>query len=767
MFLLVPLVVSSLLLPIEPPRAGKITRSTNFSQGNFLIPDDSPEGAGAAIVIEGDNLTVDFGGAILRGTPETTEPDRRRGTGIRVRGRNVTLRRVRVHGYKVGILAENSPGLKVLDSDLSDNWKQRLASTDEREDLSDWMSFHQNEKDEWLRYGAGIYLKDCRGFEIRNCRIRGGQCGLMLTRCDQGRVWNNDFSFLSGVGLGLYRSSANRVMHNRIDWCVRGYSHGVYNRGQDSAGILVYEQSHDNIFAYNSVTHGGDGFFLWAGQTTMDTGQGGCNGNLLFGNDFSHSPTNGIEATFSRNTFANNKIWECWHGVWGGYSYDTKILGNSFGRNAEGVAIEHGQTNEIVGNTFFEDNLAIRLWANPTQDPNWGYPKHRDTASHGYKITKNTFFDLAKPAVHLRRSRDIYIRGNLLVNTPLLGDPQDVSELKFTENREEKIPYETPIVRTMADSGNSLPTSEENAEAYRKRFDAPWNPFRPSDKTVRTLAPTPLKGGIDPFLKPGALRGRRYILIDSWGPYDFGRPLLHPRTVDRETTTFEILGPPGRWTVKNLSPGIRLIDPATRQAATSGTVPGRVAARIENVPGKARAVTIDLEYIGRETRDYRGIRTPAGKPFPFGYASFFAPIDWKVQFYSWEKDKSDPRTRPDAFDERRKGEPLAVFTTDRLDFAGYGKFRPGVPADYFATVAEGNLDVDPGVYLLEVTTDDGCRVFVDEKPVIADAWKYQGPTLYTAPLTLSGKHKIRVEHFQIDGYATLRVRLRPAEQRRP
>jgi hypothetical protein len=36
-------------------------------------------------------------------------------------------------------------------------------------------------------------------------------------------------------------------MHNRLDWNVRGYSHGIYARGQDSAGILCYEQSNDNI----------------------------------------------------------------------------------------------------------------------------------------------------------------------------------------------------------------------------------------------------------------------------------------------------------------------------------------------------------------------------------------------------------------------------------------------------------------------------------------------------------------------------------------
>ena len=90
----------------------------------------------------------------------------------------------------------------------------------------------------------------------------------MLMESNRGKVWNNSFSFLSAIGLGMYESSGNKIMHNKIDWCVRGYSHGVYNRGQDSAGILIYEQSNQNLFAYNSVTHGGDGFFLFGPQFT-------------------------------------------------------------------------------------------------------------------------------------------------------------------------------------------------------------------------------------------------------------------------------------------------------------------------------------------------------------------------------------------------------------------------------------------------------------------------------------------------------------------
>ena len=93
----------------------------------------------------------------------------------------------------------------------------------------------------------------------------------------------------------MYRSSFNTIAYNKINFNVRGYSDGVYNRGQDSAGILIYEQSNNNLFYKNSVTHGGDGFFLWAGQTTMDSGKGGCNDNVLQGNDFSYAPTNGLK----------------------------------------------------------------------------------------------------------------------------------------------------------------------------------------------------------------------------------------------------------------------------------------------------------------------------------------------------------------------------------------------------------------------------------------------------------------------------------------
>jgi nitrous oxidase accessory protein NosD len=762
--------------PQKPPELTPgvvLNRSAKFAKGDYLLPGGTEDGNSGAVTIQGDNLTLDFGGATLRGTPATTEPDARKGCGLLVRGRNITIRNLRVHGYKLGLVARNAPGLKIENSDFSYNWKQRLKSTLEREDLSDWMSYHRNEKDEWLRYGAGIYLRGCPEFTVKGTRITGGQNGLLLMECDRGTVYNNDFSFLSSLGIGMYKSSENRILHNRVDWCVRGYSHGVYNRGQDSAGILIYEQSHKNVFAYNSVTHGGDGFFLWAGQSTMDTGKGGCNDNLLYGNDFSHAPTNGIEATFSRNVFANNLILECWHGVWGGYSYDTKILGNVFGLNAQAIAIEHGQNNTIAGNIFHRDLNAVTLWQNPTQDPNWGYAKFRDTRSRDYDIAGNLFSNITGEAMRVRDTVKVRVgedndfRDNAK-HVVATGNTEGLTLSKEAGGT----PTGKPLPPTMQPSGNVILGLDAETKEYLARFKTDWKPFEdPRGLMVVGRALTPaerrrtryaeyyvprLDGGMDPFLKPGALRGRRYILVDEWGPYDFKRPLLWPRASGAKDASnikrFEILGPKGKWKVRELSPGVTL-------SATSGAVPGVVTATLPG-GGKAANVKIALEYTGGETTDYRGVTTPAGKPVPFGYEAFFAPMDWNVRFYTWEKDASDPRTQADAFAARLTGTPIATLKTDRLDFAGY-KFAEGVPANHFATIAEGTFEITPGDYTLEITTDDGMRATLDGKPLFADAWKYQGPTTYKADVTLGGKHSLCVEHFQIDGYAALKVVLRP------
>lgn len=664
-----------------------ITSSVVVEPGTYRIPADST----GAIVIRGNSITVDFAGAVLVGWADVTAPNAFTGTGIRIVGSdNVTLMNAVVKGYKVAVHATDSDDLHIDGGDFSYNYRQRLKSTIEREHLDDWMSYHNNEVDEWLRFGAAIYLRRCERPRVEGIRVTGGQNGVMLTEVNDGVIVNNDIVFNSAIGVGLYRSSRNRIEHNRLDWNVRGYSHGVYNRGQDSAAILLYEQSSNNIIAYNSATHSGDGLFLWAGQTTMDTGDGGCNDNLILGNDFSFAPTNGIEVTFSRNTIIRNRMEGCWHGIWGGYSYDTVIRANQFVDNDEHIAIEHGQRIDITANNFVGGNVGVRAWERGSQPADWGYSQNRDVASRGFDISLNVFDGVKTPL-------DV-------TNTDSVAD---VDNLVYT--------------------GATETATEESAER-REQFGDPGDARYPRDPR----------------------NGRRFILVDEWGPHDFLSPILWPRS-DRtaKVQRFEILGPPGEWRVVSTT-GVDSV------SAHTGTVPDSIT--VWRSDASVVDMNIALEYVGGEVTDRFGVVTSAGEPFGFEYEYFFVPIRWQTDFFEYDE-STDPLTQPDAFGRLIEGETAHTVETEALAFQWYGSPAPGVGADHFATVSEGTLEVPPGTYSLELTSDDGVRVWVDGQ-LVHDDWTYHAPRLAEVEVELGGRHEIRIEHFEIDGYATLVLALR-------
>jgi parallel beta-helix repeat protein len=684
--------------PIRLTAGMVIDRSVSVRPGVYRLS-ASADLERPAIVIRGQDIVVDFNGAVLAGGPDGDDPDGYAGVGILVDGGSrVTIKNARVRGYKVAVVARRSSNLHLTGNDFSFNWKQRLYSGVEKESLVDWMSYHQNEKDEWLRYGAGVYLSDCDGAEIDHSTIVQGQNGVMAVRSKRLKVWNNTIQFLSAIGVGLYRTTDSTIMHNRIDWCVRGYSHGFYNRGQDSAGLLMYEQSSRNVVAYNSITHGGDGLFLWAGQSTMDTGQGGSNENGFFGNDFSHAVTNGIEATFSKNWFVGNLVRDCWHGVWGGYSYGSLWRGNTFSNNTDGIAIEHGLENVIEDNRFEGDETAIRLWQNATQDPNWGYPKHRDTRSRDYSIRRNTFVG-NKTALDIRATENVDDRDNIYERVGTRAAGGFVSDAK-------DVPVST------ASESHDLPAK--------------------------------LPGGMHALLTSGDRQGREFIIVDEWGPYDWKSPKLWPASaVDDKELTLRVLGPAGRWNLVS-----------ARGAAVStqaGSVPGTLV--VTPAPGPLVDYDVVLEYQGGEVVSPRGVRVPAGKPYRFAYSRFFVPIDWNVRFFEYTA-TSDPNTRPQEFAALIEGTPLKTARTDRLDYISGRAIEDGVPRDRFALVADATVDLPPGDYSLQLISDDGARVWMDGEEIL-DAWTPHESRIDRVAIS-GGRRRLKVVYYDVDGFAELR-----------
>ncbi len=465
------------------------------------------------IHVAAPNVVLDLGGGTLRGAPDGTALDTCKGVGIRATAPGLTIKHGSIRGFMVAIHAIGADGALFEDLNLSDNFGQRLKSTPHQEDSGDWLWPHANVGHEWLtKYGAALYVERSHNIQIRRVKAWHGQNGIVLDRVNDSQVYDCDCSFLSGWGLAMWRSSRNVICRNALDFCVRGYSHGVYNRGQDSAGILCFEQCCDNLIALNSVTHGGDGFFGFAGKEALgevppsDLSQDpdvlmewckgrGCNGNILYGNDFSHAVAHGIELTFSFHNLLINNI--CNHcaicGVWGGYSQRMQVLNNEFkgcgsgayGAERGGVNIEHGMDNVIARNTFERNAAGVHLW----WDADEALMKTPWARANVGASTRNT------------------IAGNSFT-----GEQVAVELVRTTET--------TLVGNTYATCGKDLVADSESSQSL-STAKAMLSAAQIEDVLAR-VARCP--GSTKPVGARAALGGREAILIGPAGPYDWKQP---------------------------------------------------------------------------------------------------------------------------------------------------------------------------------------------------------------------------------------------------
>ncbi len=521
-------------------RSLRVASDLALPEGEYLRPPLGPDGCKGVIVLEGARgVTLDLGGVQLRGRGVDEEREGDVGGGIVLRGcRDVTLRGGELGGYRGCVVVLDSSGVTVEDVRFDGWFGQRLRSTIAAESGEDWLWPHHNDQEEWItNYGAAISFTDCRDVVVRRCRGRHGQNGILLTRTSGAEVYDNDFSFLSGWGIGLYRSSRNTISHNVFDYCVRGYSHDVYSRGQDSAGILLFERCCDNVVAYNSATHGGDGVFLFAGNDLVggraaERGEegdpGGGDRNLFYGNDLRFSPANALEATFSnRNLVIENDLSGCYqHGVWGGYSSEMLILRNRIDDTVgAGVTIEHGQENVIAENRFHGNNMAVEFyWDFGDNDRDFiegPFGAVRETSSRRPWLLMNTFSDNAQDVVLRKTTEAVFFE----------NDWGDSGRRPYIDGLraagEEEIDDET-VRGWMADRKGTLPTghiAESTLSPWEGRYPPVYDEFA-------SLSPPDVPGTqVVRAEERGVPTGdRSTIVMGRYGPWDYrsGEPRPEP-----------------------------------------------------------------------------------------------------------------------------------------------------------------------------------------------------------------------------------------------
>lgn len=670
------------------------------------------------IQIGASDITIELAdGAVLRGSSKSTRPDEYKGYAIRLNGqKNVTIRNARISGYWCGIWATKADHLTLERIDASDNRRAYLKSTPAAEDGADWLFPHNNEDYGWLKqYAAAIYIDQSDDVTVRDCKVWHGQNALCIDRVRNSKIYDNDFSFNSGWGIAMWRCEKNVISRNAIDFCVRGYSHGVYNRGQDSAGILMFEQNNDNVIAENSATHGGDCFFGFAGREALgEAGEHpvewykrrGNDDNLLIGNDFSYAPAHGIEMTFSfGNKFVNNRMVEnaiC--GIWGGYSCETYIAGNTFENNGEmgyglergGVNIEHGRANEIVLNKFIRNKCGVHLWGGPNENfvkKGWG--KANGIDSTGNIIAENDF-DGDLLAYHFRGPGDVTIGGNRL---------RDVKQ-------------------------EMIAAAEHRVTSARIRPHTPPTSY-------------PVLGKTRPVGARPQLRGRQNIVMTEWGPWDHTTPLMQLV----KSTGSELV-----YALHNMGPDVKAVATGENlKLETSPTECRLIAQRPGVLPYTLKITSGDFH------QEISGTMLAA---------------EWDATFFKWTKDV-DPREKLEPWRKLADGGVKVKLSSLLLR---YGMGGPGdlhlskevdaanLGRDYFGMIAKGKLRLPKGKWQFKTTSDDGVRVTVDGKPVIEN-WTWHGPTRNEGVLEMAQDKDVQVvvEHFEIDGYATLEFEIEPAK----
>lgn len=683
------------------------------------------------IHIGADNVVVQFSPtSVLLGAAGGTPGDALKGTGIRVEGRKgVTLSGVRVQGYKVGIRCTDTEGLLIDKARLRENFRQRLKSTPEAEDAADWLYPHNNDKQEWItNYGAAICVERSRLAIVMDCTVQAGQNGIILDRVTESQAFGNDCRYLSGWGIAMWRSSDNVIARNRLDFCVRGYSHGVYNRGQDSAGILMFEQCSRNVIAENSATHSGDGLFGFAGREAIgetelagfDVKRAGCNDNIIIDNDFSDCVAHGLEMTFSfgnriiRNKFSGDAI--C--GIWAGYSQDTFIAQNSFencgdmayGLERGGVNIEHGAGNVIVDNSFKSNACGVHLWWDDDKallERPWAKANHRGVTGN---IVCNNSFDSDKIALQIRD----------------LGSG-NVRENAFFANSTNAI--ESPLQATRG--------AEPVTEGTKPTYEIPSRSLPGSRRAVNI-----------PNMR--GLRGRQSIVMGEWGPWDGETPLLNRAIARPASHLYEFRKFPGDANVTLEGSGVE-----------GRLVPAGKASRYPTYVVSTRSEGV-FPYL---------LKVQAGD-FHDEVRGTVANVVWDLKVFQWAPEV-DPREKLAEWRALANSAPSAKVAGLDFAFAMKGPSdqklsesvtQAGLLPDRFGLIGTSTVTLAPGNWRLNCRSDDGVRILVDGKPVLEN-WTWHGPTKDTAEFTVAGAGPTRltVEYFEIDGYAVLELELVPVE----
>jgi len=499
-----------------PPEVGPlfVGARTAIRPGRYLRRAGASD---AILVAEGLwGVTIDLRGVELAGLAEGEPPDRAEGCGLLLRDcKDVTVRGGSFSGYRVAVRLESCRDVDLEGVRVERHFAQRLASDGSAPAPADLLQVDCERGEEWLeRYGAAFALLDCSRVEVRDCRARAGQNGLVAVRCEGCRVIDGDFSFLSGWGLAMQACSAFVVAHNRFEYCARGFARDRYAEGFNSAGVLLYDRCERNTFAYNAMTRCGTGALVLA-----PTPERGCGGNYWYGNDLSFAVTDSVElrAAADERFVANTMRGSLAGGLRASGTAGLVVLRNAIeGVWGPALALEDCRDGLVAGNGLCDSDCGVRLsWRGAADDMDEATLSASPSRDHW--VVDNELRGNIQDLV-LEATRDVVIAGNRCDRK----EPVVHLDRLSAADAGELVPYE--LWRRTAGPDGGLPSGRVWRSSLRPR-PARGHPALadPALSAPPTVPGTPRA--------PGAQRaGLSDLVLESHAPWDFESGAPRPET---------------------------------------------------------------------------------------------------------------------------------------------------------------------------------------------------------------------------------------------
>ena len=402
-----------------------LVQHTTLASGRLLDPKHrlgpgSYVGAGVdgkpVIIVRGQDFTLDLTARTLTAVHTNGhQQDSYEGIGILLDScKNVTLKNVKVTGFRTNIVLKNCTNVHILGSEADQSRAIRMSRDGKPIDTF----LNLRSVDAWRKYGAGIWLENCSQCTIEHSKASRAQNGIVLVNTNYTTLFDNECSWNGGWGIALWHAERNTIAWNHADFCNRPWAGGW---GGDAAGVVLANLSYSNQIIWNSFTHGGDGFFMTDGldggfnkvKKTYDFSTG-SNNNFVAHNDGSWSSNNAFEGTYSTSTlYYGNIAEESNYGFWLGFSDNSFLFDNEIRRNrTDGVAIGQGRSAMIFRNRINGNQSAgVHLWSE-------GGPAELAKPSAYNRVYENQISE-SKFAVQAERSQYLFVAGNTVRDAQL------------------------------------------------------------------------------------------------------------------------------------------------------------------------------------------------------------------------------------------------------------------------------------------------------------------------------------------------------------